>query len=161
MKRTSILICATVLVASAVFGQGLPQNKTHVVNMTGGTYSWTNAYTVPWQLKSVGLALPITNANTFTVTQVTSHDDITEASAVVTTNAFGNLETNTWNVVTHDVTYLTNTLLSVSTTNDVTFNAYDEDDGLPKSWFWRNNDVLTFALSGVTNETFVIFNIGP
>ena len=110
IKRFAILLACLSFAVSA-YGDG---EIIETVRMTGGSYTYTNTARVPnWHLDCVALALPVTNANTLAVNHVRTLTVTDDPVAVVTTNAAGWVETNTWNVATRTDYAITNALLSV------------------------------------------------
>jgi len=153
IKRFAILLACLSFAVSA-YGDG---EIIETVRMTGGSYTYTNTARVPnWHLDCVALAIPVTNANTLAVNHVRTLTVTDDPVAVVTTNAAGWVETNTWNVATRTDYAITNALLSVSSTNDITSNVYDVDDGIPKDYLLQFMDKLVFTTT-ITNGINLIF----
>jgi len=152
MKRFAIILC---LFLSASFLHALDNTVIVTERVTGGSNSYMTRDHSNWNLMSVAFTLPSAITNTFAITHVRPCVEDT-ATSIVTTNGFGDLETNTWGIVLHTTYYVTNTLFSVTTTNNTSSQVYDSDD-LPKDFPNAYGDELTFTFTE-TNAVFLLFS---
>jgi len=122
----------------------------------GGSYSFTNDYTHPWSIASIWVTFPATVTNTFTIDLARYTRTITDGDDVVTTNEFGNAETNAYHEQTITTVATTNRMFSDSTTNIQSI-AYTHESDLPRDYYTVKNDIITFTLTR-TNLTYLYFN---
>jgi len=131
-----------------------------VTNMPAGTTSMviTNKGLFPYRLVSVQVQSEAVNTNTFSVTKECTIRQPLWAASVVSTNQFGEVETNSYHGVTNTIVMThTNVLYSMAFTN-VTGTTVLNDE-LPEDVWFLGGDVLKInAVSTRSAPVWLILN---